>query len=152
MSKLSEIIFYLRKFFLLAIAMPVISACGQAQVRSVNRGGNAYAQAVEIENINRLVFVSGQIPVGDNDQNISSDFQVQCRTVWDNKKKQLDACGMQLTDIVKVTTYLSDRKYREQNYMIRKEVLNTHSPAVTIIIADIYEEAWLLEIEVIAAR
>lgn len=59
---------------------------------------------------------------------------------------------MKLTDIVKVTTYLADRKYREQNYKVRQEILGNHSPALTIIISDIYHEAWLLEIEVIAAR
>lgn len=58
---------------------------------------------------------------------------------------------MSLQDLVKVTVFLSDRQYREANYKVRHEVLGGHSPALTIIIADIYDKAWLLEIEAVAA-
>jgi 2-iminobutanoate/2-iminopropanoate deaminase len=47
---------------------------------------------------------------------------------------------------------LSDRQYRQEAYEVRAEVLGTHIlPAMTIIITGIYDEAWLLEIEAIAA-
>jgi enamine deaminase RidA (YjgF/YER057c/UK114 family) len=55
------------------------------------------------------------------------------------------------SNLVKVTVFLSDRCYREENYKIRKEILGEHSPALTIIITGIYDERWLLEIEAIAA-
>jgi 2-iminobutanoate/2-iminopropanoate deaminase len=64
---------------------------------------------------------------------------------------QLEAAGMSLDDLVKVTVFLSDRKYRQQNYEVRTEVLGARSPALTILIAGIYDEAWLLEIEAVAA-
>ncbi|UWZ38738.1 hypothetical protein Drose_11220 [Dactylosporangium roseum] len=47
-------------------------------------------------------------------------------------------------NLAKVTTYLADRRYREANARIRAEVLGDHRPALTIIITDIYSEAWLL--------
>ena len=37
-------------------------------------------------------------------------------------------------NLAKVTTYLSDRRYREANSRIRAEVLGDHRPAITIII------------------
>jgi 2-iminobutanoate/2-iminopropanoate deaminase len=40
---------------------------------------------------------------------------------------------------------------RAENFEVRKEVLGSHTLAVTIIITGIYDEAWLLEIEAIAA-
>ena len=52
---------------------------------------------------------------------------------------------------MKVTIYLSDRRYREANSRIRAEVLGDHPCALTIIITGIYSEEWLLEIEGIAA-
>jgi enamine deaminase RidA (YjgF/YER057c/UK114 family) len=58
---------------------------------------------------------------------------------------------MALSDLVKVTVFLSDRQYRAANAAVRKEVLGTHTPALTIIITGIYDEEWLLEIEAIAA-
>jgi enamine deaminase RidA (YjgF/YER057c/UK114 family) len=46
---------------------------------------------------------------------------------------------------------LSDRCYRAENSVVRREVLEERTPALTIIVTGIYDEAWLLEIEVIAA-
>ncbi|HEX6224114.1 MAG TPA: RidA family protein [Chryseolinea sp.] len=138
--------------FNFVITAMLISACAPTNLRSIERSPTSYAQAVSISNFRSLVFVSGQIPVSDKDEKPPTDFQEQCRTVWENITKQLAACDMKLTDIVKVTTYLADRSYREQNYKIRHEVLGNHCPALTVIVVDIYDEEWLVEIEVIAAR
>lgn len=109
-----------------------------------------YAQAVRVE-AKELLFVSGQIPVG-ADGTVPETFVDQCRLVWRNVEAQLRAGGFGLADIVKVTTFLSDRAYAAENSVIRQEVLAGLTPALTIIIAGIYDPAWLLEIEVIAAR
>jgi len=111
----------------------------------------AYAQAVQLSNFGELLFVSGQIPV-DLDGAVPEAFADQCRLVWRNVEAQLRAAGMGLADIVKVTTFLADRAYAQENSAIRQEVLAGLTPALTIIIAGIYDPAWLLEIEVIAAR
>ncbi|NIR60214.1 MAG: RidA family protein [Gammaproteobacteria bacterium] len=109
-----------------------------------------YAQAVEVIDAKRIVFVSGQIPV-ESEGSAPDGFEDQARLVWKNVERQLTAAGMGLAHIVKITTYLSDRRYREANSAIRREVLGDLSPALTVVIADIYDEAWLLEIEVTAA-
>ena len=62
----------------------------------------------------------------------------------------LSDAGMTVTNLAKVTVYLSDRQYREANARIRHEILGNHTPALTIIITQIYAEEWLLEIEAIA--
>ena len=110
-----------------------------------------YAQAVKLGDVDELVFVSGQIPVA-TDGSVPAAFADQCRLAWRNVEAQLNAAGMGIADIVKVTTYLSDRAYAAENSAIRREVLTGLTPALTIIIAGIYDPAWLLEIEVIAAR
>ncbi len=110
-----------------------------------------YAQAVRLSDFVELAFVSGQIPV-DVNGDTPETFADQCRLVWRNVEAQLRAAGMGLGDIVKVTTYLGDRAYAAENSAIRQEVLAGLTPALTIIIAGIYDPAWLLEIEVIAAR
>lgn len=98
-----------------------------------------------------MVFVSGQVPEDEQEQ-VPVDFKSQAELVWKNIEQQLKAADMDLQDIVKMTIYLSDRKYRKENYEVRHAVLGTHQPAMTIIIAGIYDEKWLLEIEVIAAE
>ena len=110
-----------------------------------------YAQAVRLSGVEELLFVSGQIPMN-ADGMVPEAFADQCRLVWRNVEAQLRAGGFALADIVKVTTFLSDRAYAQENSAIRQEVLAGLTPALTIIIAVIYDPAWLLEIEVIAAR
>lgn len=57
---------------------------------------------------------------------------------------------MSLANLAKVTIFLSDRRHAVENREIRKSVLGEHTPALTVIIADIFDEKWLLEIEAIA--
>ncbi|NDL57978.1 RidA family protein [Phytoactinopolyspora mesophila] len=111
----------------------------------------SYTHGTLIENASRVVFVSGQVPWGDADGHVPPDFESQCRMTWHNLLAVLAEADMGVQHLVKVTIYLSDRKYREANGKIRAEVLGSHRPALTIIITDIYAEEWLLEIEAIAA-
>lgn len=120
-------------------------------MQQINPTGHSYSMGYLAENPREILFISGQVPETE-DGFIPASFRDQCRLAWQNIEKQLLKAGMQLTDIVKITVFLSDRKYREENALVRKEILGDHQPALTVIIAGIYEERWLLEIEAIAAR
>lgn len=109
-----------------------------------------YAQVCEISDAKRLAFVSGQIPQTP-DGTVPEGFEAQCRLVWANIESQLKAVDMTLADVVKVTVFLSDRKYALENRTIRQSVLGTFAPAMTVIIAGIFDSQWLLEIEATAA-
>ena len=121
------------------------------EAKDTPSASGAYAQAVRLREFEELVFVSGQVPVH-ADGAVPDTFGDQCRLVWRNVEAQLRAAGMGLGDIVKVTTFLADRAHAPENSAIRQEVLTGLTPALTIIIAGIYDPAWLLEIEVVAAR
>ncbi len=108
-----------------------------------------YAQAVAVIGQARTLFVSGQIPA-DRDGAVPSDFKSQCRLAWRNVVHQLRAADMTLDNVVKVTTFLSERAYGIENREIRQEVLGERRPALTVIITGIFDSAWLLEIEAIA--
>jgi enamine deaminase RidA (YjgF/YER057c/UK114 family) len=110
-----------------------------------------YTHGVQVDGADRLVFVSGQVPWGDEHGKIPETFEDQCRMVWRNVLAVLAEAGLGVQNLVKVTTYLSDRQYRALNSKIREEILGEHAPALTIIICDIYAEEWLLEIEAVAA-
>lgn len=109
-----------------------------------------YAQAFEVTGASRLLHVSGQIPVAP-DGDVPPDFAAQCRLCWKNIEAQLRAADMELSNVVKVTIFLSDRRYAIENREIRQAVLGDHTPALTVIIAGIFDAAWLLEIEAVAA-
>ena len=47
---------------------------------------------------------------------------------------------------------IQSRQYADENGEARRRALGGHAPALTVIIAGIYDEAWLLEIEAVAAE
>ena len=108
-----------------------------------------YTHGTLVEGAQRTLYISGQPPWSTSGE-IPADFAGQCRLAWENVKTVLAGAGMTIDNLVKVTTYLSDRQHREANSRIRHEVLGDLRPAITIIITGIYDEAWLLEIEAIA--
>lgn len=113
------------------------------------RGG--YSQAVRLDDFDRLLFVSGQVPLSSDDV-LPDDFEAQARQVWLNIDAQLKAAGMSKTDIVKVTTYLADRNHTLANREIRNDYLGALAPAMTVVIVGIFDSGWLLEVDVIAAQ
>jgi enamine deaminase RidA (YjgF/YER057c/UK114 family) len=109
-----------------------------------------YSQAVEVQDAQRLLFVSGQVPesaVGE----VPQGFRAQAELAWSNVLAQLEAAGMSATNLIKVTTFLASRDHAVANREVRQQVLGTHAPALTVIITGIFDESWLLEIEAIAA-
>lgn len=93
--------------------------------------------------------MSGQIPET-KEGIVPPDFESQCRLVWQNVEAQLRAAEMSFENLIKVTTFLSDRRYARENSRVREEMLAGCAPALTVVIADIFEEKWLLEVEAIA--
>jgi 2-iminobutanoate/2-iminopropanoate deaminase len=110
-----------------------------------------YSQAVKVVDAQELLFVSGQIPVS-REGVVPADFTSQCRMVWAHILAQLAEARMTVRNIVKVTTFLSDRRDADENGEIRRAVLGEHRPALTVIITGIFDPAWLVEIEAVAAK
>jgi 2-iminobutanoate/2-iminopropanoate deaminase len=108
-----------------------------------------YSQAVEVRNAVRTLYVSGQIPVARNGD-VPETFGEQARLAWRNVEAQLQAASMTLGNLVKVTIYLSDRRFGAENSVVRQEVMKGRTPALTVVIAGIFDAAWLLEIEGVA--
>lgn len=109
-----------------------------------------YAQAVEVTDAARTLYISGQIPVG-ADGTVPADFESQARLCWANVIAQLRAAGMSLDNLVQVRIFLADRKYIADYRKVRLEVLQGRKVGLTTIITGIFDEAWLLEIEAVAA-
>lgn len=109
-----------------------------------------YSQALAVEGTGRWLFVSGQVPVSASGE-VPGDFRVQARLAWSNVLAQLEAAGMGVSNLVKVTTFLSSRDHAVANREVRQEFLGSHAPALTVIITGIFDEQWLIEIEAVAA-
>jgi len=120
------------------------------RIKPIHPTVNSYAQACEVSHPSRLLFVSGQVPA-DADGKVPADYADQYRLAWRNVEAQLKAAGMTFDNLVKVTIFLSDRALIAKSAGLRREMIGERTPALTIVIAGIYDEAWLLEIEAVAA-
>jgi enamine deaminase RidA (YjgF/YER057c/UK114 family) len=108
-----------------------------------------YAQAIEVRNATRTLYISGQIPVR-RDGTLPETFAEQARVAWQNLASQLEAAGMTMWNLVNVTTYLPDRSHLMEYRAVRNEILADHAPTMTVVIAGVFDEAWMLEIEGVA--
>ena len=111
----------------------------------------SYVQAMSLRGIDELLLISGQIGV-DSNGDAPSTFDEQAALIWGNIDAQLRAAGMTRDNLVKVTIYLSDRKYIDGYRKARDAYLEGRQVALTCVICDIFDENWLMEIEAIAAR
>ncbi|MEO0401692.1 MAG: RidA family protein [Pseudomonadota bacterium] len=111
----------------------------------------SYVQALEVTQTTRRLYISGQAPIT-VDGHVPDTFKEQAETVWNNILAQLWAAGMDADNIVKATTYLADRSYREENKTVRDAMLGGHRFALTVVLAGMFEEGWMLEIDAIAEQ
>ncbi|MEM9603486.1 MAG: RidA family protein [Pseudomonadota bacterium] len=111
----------------------------------------AYVQALEVTGTTRRLYVSGQGPVT-CDGRTPDTFREQAETVWQNILAQLRAADMGAKHIVQATTYLADRQHRDENREVRQAMLQGHTFALTVVLADLFEDGWLLEIDAIAEQ
>ena len=114
------------------------------------QAAGGYSQAIEVTGAQRILYVSGQIPET-IDGEVPKDFAGQARVAWSNVIAQLASANMAVENLTKVTIFLASREFALPNREVRKEFLGAHRPALTVIIAGIFDEKWLLEIEAIAA-
>ncbi len=108
-----------------------------------------YSHAVAVTSGSRQIFISGQIPTLP-DGRLPDGFEAQADAVWANIENILSVEGLSFKNLAKVTIYLSSREYADKNGEVRRKYLGSHRPALTVIIAQIYDPKWLLEIEAVA--
>ena len=81
---------------------------------------------------------------------ILSDAEAQCALAWRNLQAQLRAAGMEITNLVKITTIVREPADTVAVRTGRAAVLGSHSPASTLIIGGLSNPAWKVEVEGIA--
>ena len=110
---------------------------------------NDLCQAVRAGN---TVYVRGQLGT-DFDGNLIGlgDAGAQAEQAMKNIKQLLEEAGSQLQDIVKITIYLIDPRYREEVYRVVGKWLKGVFPISTgLVVAALGQPQWLMEIDVIA--
>ena len=108
-----------------------------------------YTQAVEVAGATRTLYISGQVGVA-VDGSIPADAEAQCALAWRNLQAQLRAAGMDISNLVKITTIVPNRADIPAIRAGRASVLGDHKPASTLIVGGLSNPAWKVEVEGIA--
>jgi len=112
----------------------------------------AYSQGVKVTGPGTTLYISGQVSQ-DKRGNIvgKGDFAAQARQVMKNLDAMVKAGGGTLADVVKLTFYLTDVRYRQDMIPIREEFFGPKLPASTLITTPaLVHPDFLLEVEAIA--
>jgi enamine deaminase RidA (YjgF/YER057c/UK114 family) len=109
-----------------------------------------YSHGVLVQGPGKILFISGQ-GGADEKQHLPSDLREQARQCWRNIIAILDAAGMTVNNLTKVTTYLTNLQEAKLVGEVRANFLGNACPASTIVpVAELAGAGWLIEIEAIA--
>ena len=111
-----------------------------------------YAQGIKTTG-GTIVWISGQVSQDQDGKMVhKGDFAGQARQALANLKAMVEAAGGTIHDIIKVNTYLTDLRYREELARIRAEFFpDGKLPASTLVgVTGLADPDMLVEIEAIA--
>jgi enamine deaminase RidA (YjgF/YER057c/UK114 family) len=111
-----------------------------------------YSQGVLVPANARRLVISGQIGMT-RDGKVLDGLEAQLRQTWQNILAVLREGGMSVTDLVKVTSFVTDPKAVALTRQVRDEVLQDHQPASTfLVVAGLAMPSLLCEIEAEAVK
>lgn len=119
-------------------------------VEQIYSSSHDYVHALELKNPGRLLFVAGTMgldPAGVPGGTLADQLDL----IWTNIRTILASAGMTVDNIVRVTSYLRDGSYAQENAAARVAALNGRVVPTTAIVAQTLVDDWLVEIEVVAA-
>ncbi len=121
------------------------------QPRSVHStAGVGYSHVARVGD---FLYISGQIAL-DRQGNLvgTGDIEAQTRQVYANLRAILEEFGGGFANLVKLTTYLTDRRSLAGFRKVRNELFREPFPPNTLVfIAGLAREEYLIEIEAVAA-
>ena len=119
--------------------------------RSIKPPFARYSHGVEVPAGKRLVLCSGQVAITAEDR-IPEDAEAQTELCFHNIAAILGEAGLQLSDIVRINAFVSDRAYLRSYMNVRDRLFSDPAPASTLVIVSGFARPeFKVEVEVIAA-
>ena len=109
-----------------------------------------YSQGITVQGPGTWLHIAGQIGV--NAQGVLQEgFEAQARHAWTNLVAVLAGAGMNVSHLVKVTTYLVDGADMSKLGPVRGAFLGDARPASTLVVVKaLARPEWLFEVEATA--
>lgn len=112
----------------------------------------SYSDAVEVAPGARWLITSGT-PGLQADGKLPPDFATQATMAWEHCLRMLNAAGMDVADIVKITQYLTRRADLEAYRPIRSRFLGEARPASMLsFVSELVWPDMYFELEIVAAK
>lgn len=100
----------------------------------------------------RYLYTCGLVGVR-QDGTVEEGIEAQARRIFENIQILLDEAGMDMGDVVKITSYLLDLSEQPAYSKARAPYLGDARPAMTLLgVAQLANPALRLEVELVAAR
>ena len=111
-----------------------------------------YSQGIRVTQAQTMLFLSGQVAyTAEGGVAFRGDFKAQARGAYEAIKALVESQGGTMDNIVKITTYVTDMRYRVDLPTIREEFFGKKGPASTLVeISALAHPDWMIEIEAIA--
>jgi enamine deaminase RidA (YjgF/YER057c/UK114 family) len=112
----------------------------------------AYTQGFRVSGPGTTLYISGQVAQDAKGRLVGrGDFTAQARQTLQNLKAMVEAGGGTLADVVKLTFFLTDVRYRPDLVAVREAFFGPKLPASTLITTPaLAHPDYLIEIEAIA--
>lgn len=111
-----------------------------------------YAHSVEVPPGARTLYISGLNGYEPDGVTMPPDFAEQARLVWRHLGTILESARMSYQDLVSLRFFLASAADDPANVEILGAHLGDHVAARTVVVQQLLEPGWLVEIEAVAAK
>lgn len=111
-----------------------------------------YSQAIRTRGAGQWLHVAGQIGMRANGS-LADGVAAQAEAAWQNLMALLEAAQMDVSHLVKLTTFLVEREHLALINPVRTRFLGPARPASTLVVVrELARPEWLFEMEAVAFR
>lgn len=118
--------------------------------RRVNNPTSGFSDVVTVSGAGRLIYVSGTVGSADGETVVVGGMDAEARATFANIARTLDAVGAGMSEIIKITAFITDLDAYPLYAKVRAEVFGRELPASsTVQVAGLLAGAQI-EIEAVA--
>jgi reactive intermediate/imine deaminase len=137
------------------LAVPSFAMGQDANVQHINppslAAPHGYSHVVTVEG-GRTVYIAGQVPLDKNGKLVGAgDFAAQTRQTFENLKAALAASGADFSNVVEMTTYVTDMSQVDAYRKVRNTYMANPLPAASLVeVKALFRPDVMLEVSAIA--
>lgn len=134
-------------------ALPAVaSSAGVQHINPPTLGApHGYTHVIIVDG-GRTVYIAGQVPLDAHGQLVGAgDFAAQARQTFENLKAALAAGGANLSDVVQMTTYVTDMAQVGTYRKVRNQYMHDPMPTASLVeVKGLFRQDVMLEISAVA--